>query len=95
MKLCDVTLDVVKQWGRIETDEDDTMIQQLIMPAALARIQEYTGLDEIQLETRDSVSIPYVALCVFLYDNRSLNVLNEKQNEVVQSFLDACRVNLL
>ena len=32
-----VTLDTVKSWGRIETDEDDVVIQDLIMPAARER----------------------------------------------------------
>ena len=37
----------------------------------------------------------YAALCVFLYDNRSLDSLSDKQNAVVQGFLDAHRVNLM
>ena len=38
----------------------------------------------------------YLALCSFLYDNRSLgSVTDQKQNEVVASFLDGYNLNLM
>lgn len=95
MTIGNVTLDTIKSWGRIETDEDDTVIQSLIMPAARARIYEYTGLEPDDADSLDSLGMAYVALCVFLYDNRSLDILSDKQNAVVQGFLDAHRVNLM
>lgn len=95
MTIDKVTLDIVKSWGRIETDEDDTVIQSLIMPAARERIYEYTGLTPDEAGGLDSLGVVYVALCVFLYDNRSLDILSDKQNAVIQGFLDAHRVNLM
>lgn len=95
MTINKVTVDVVKSWGRIETDEDDTVIQSLIMPAARERIYEYTGLAPDEADSLDSLGVAYVALCVFLYDNRSLDILSDKQNAVVRGFLDAHRVNLM
>ena len=95
MTIDKVTLDTVKSWGRIETDEDDVVIQDLIMPAARERICAYTGLPPDEADSLDSLGMAYVALCVFLYDNRSLDILSDKQNAVVQGFLDAHRVNLM
>ena len=95
MKVSEVTLYDVKRWGRIEIEDDDFDIEGLIMPAAKERLCEYTGLTEAELDKSESLAIGYVALCVFLYDNRTLNIVNDKQNEVIQSFLDAHRVNLL
>lgn len=95
MTINEVTLDTVKSWGRIETDEDDRVIGDLIMPAARERIYAYTGLPPYEADNLDSLGVAYAALCVFLYDNRSLDILSDKQNAVVQGFLDAHRVNLL
>lgn len=95
MYVSEVTVDTVKQWGRIEIDDDDTFIDSMILPAAKARICEYTGLTESELDSSESLAMALVALCVFLYDNRSMNITNDKQNEVIHSFLDAHRVNLL
>ena len=95
MTMGSVTLDTVKNWGRNETDEDDRVIEGLIMPAARARIYEYTGLEPEEADGLEGLGLAYTALCVFLYDNRSLDILSDKQNAVIQGFLDAHRVNLL
>lgn len=95
MKMGDVTVDTVKSWGRIETDADDAEIRDVIMPAARERVYEYTGLVKERADEMDSLTMAYIALCVFLYDNRTMNIINDKHNAVIQGFLDAHRVNLL
>ena len=90
-----MTVDTVKSWGRIETDDDDAEIRDVIMPAARERVYEYTGLVKERADEMDSLTMAYIALCVFLYDNRTLNIINDKHNVVIQGFLDAHRVNLL
>nr|DAQ76243.1 MAG TPA: hypothetical protein [Bacteriophage sp.] len=95
LKINEVTVDTVKSWGRIETDYDDVEIRDVIMPAARERVYEYTGLTKERADEMDSLTMAYIALCVFLYDNRTLNIINDKHNAVIQGFLDAHRVNLL
>lgn len=95
MKISEVTVDTVKSWGHIEIYDDDSDIEILIMPAAKSRICDYTGLTEVQIDAHESLTMAYIALCVFLYDNRSMNIVNDKQNAVIESFLDAHCVNLL
>lgn len=95
MTIDDVTVEQIKQYAIIDHNEDDGLIRDILMPAAKAHIMEYTGLTEDDLDKYESLTLAYIALCSFLYDNRSMNILNEKQNAVVQSFLDAHRINLL
>lgn len=95
MKVSEVTVADIKSWGNIEIDDDDDMIQRIIMPTAKARLRDHTGLDDEALDQEESIALAFLALCVFLYDNRTLNIVNDKQNEVVQSFLDAHRINFL
>ncbi len=95
MTINEVTVEQVKQYAIIDHSEDDAMIHDILMPAAKAHITEYTGLTGEDLDKHESLTLAYIALCAFLYDNRSMNILNEKQNAVVQSFLDAHRINLL
>lgn len=95
MTVSEVTASIVKQYAAIETDEDDTLIESVIMPAARAHICTYTGLSADALDGHESLTIAYIALCAFLYDNRSLTITNEKQNAVIRSFLDCHSVNLV
>ena len=95
MKISEVTADIIKQFAVIDTSETDGIITDVIMPSAKAHIMDYTGLDEAEIEEKESLTMAFIALCTFLYDNRSMNVLNDKQNAVIQSFLDSHCVNLL
>lgn len=95
MTINQVDLATVKSWGVIELDEDDALIENIIMPAALSRVLNYTGLTLEECGEREDITMAYLALCVFLYENRSMNVLNDRQNAVIASFLDSHSVNLL
>ena len=56
----------------------------------------YTGQKEEELDKHAELTIAYLALCSFLYDNRSLGaVTDQKQNELVASFLDGYNLNLM
>lgn len=92
MRMTEVTPQTVKSYAAVETDEDDTLLSDVLMPAAKAHIRSYTGLTDDELDEREEITVAYLALCAFLYDNRSMNITNDKQNSVVRSFLDAhCR----
>jgi len=95
MKISEVTVDIIKQYAVIGVDDDDMLIERVFMPAAKAHIADYTGLGMDAIDAKENLTVAYIALCAFLYDNRSMNILNDKQNEVIQSFLDAYCVNLV
>ena len=95
MKVSEVTIDIIKQYGVIDNDDDDNLIETVFMPSAKAHISDYTGLSAEEIDQKESLTMAYITLCVFLYDNRSMNIINDKQNAVVQSFLDSHCVNLI
>ena len=84
MMIPEVRVETVAGYCRIDTPLDDAdrqVLENIIMPAAKAHMVTYTG---------------YLALCSFLYDNRSLGaVTDQKQNELVASFLDGYNLNLM
>lgn len=95
MKISEVTVGIIKQYGVIDNDDDDNLIETVLMPSAKAHISDYTGLSAENIDQKESLTMAYIALCVFLYDSRSMNIINDKQNAVIQSFLDAHCVNLV
>ena len=95
MKVSEVTADLIKQYAVVDGDEDDNLIKDLFMPSAKAHIIDYTGLSADEIDSKESLTVAYIALCAFLYDNRSLNIVNDKHNAVIQSFLESHCENLL
>jgi hypothetical protein len=95
LKISEVTVDIIKQYGVIDNEDDDNLIETVFMPSAKAHIADYTGLNIEGIDQKESLTMAYIALCVFLYDNRSMNIINDKQNAVIQSFLDSHCVNLV
>ena len=97
MKLSNLTANVCAKY--IGVDESDTegiaMIDSVLLPAAMSRAEAYTGQTLDQLEQYDEVTVAVLALCSFLYDNRSMTVDTDRQNEVIAGFLDAYRANLI
>lgn len=97
MRLSNLTAEVCAKY--IGVDECDTegitMIETVFLPAALSRAEAYTGQTLEQLEPYEEVTVAVLALCSFLYDNRSMTVDTDRQNEVIAGFLDAYRANLI
>lgn len=89
MKISEVTVETIKHYAVVEIDEDDDLIQAVFMPAAKQHIMDYTHLTESALDDHEDLTLAFIALCAFMYDNRSMSVINDKQNAVIQSFLDA------
>ena len=71
------------------------VLETIVMPAAKARLESYTGMKAEALNEYEDVTVAYLALCSFLYDNRSMVVENDKENAVLDAFLAAYCVNLV
>ena len=95
MTISDVTVDLIKKYAVVDNEDDDSLIKEVFMPSAKAHIMDYTGLKEEEINQKESLTVAYIALCAFLYDNRSMNILNDKENAVIRSFLDSHCVNLI
>ena len=96
MRISDVTKDMALLWARSDEPEADCeLMGSVIMPAALRHLIEYTGQELYQLNEKPDLAVAYLALCAFMYDNRSMNISTDKENRVIQSFLDRYQVNLV
>ena len=99
MMIPEVRAETVAGYCRIDTPMDDAdrqVLENIIMPAAKAHMVMYTGQTPEELDRHAELTVVYLALCSFLYDNRSLgSVTDQKQNELVASFLDGYNLNLM
>lgn len=99
MMIPNLTADDVAEYCRIDMPLDSAdrrTLETIIMPAALAHMAAYTGQSTEELEKHEELTVAYLALCSFLYDNRSYgSVTDQKQNEVIASFLDGYNLNLM
>ena len=95
MTIDSVSVDTVKEFGIIDHDDDDEIIEKLIMPAATTRVLNYTGMSEEEILLRDDIALAFVALCVFMYENRSFGIQTDKENRVIADILDGHRQNLV
>lgn len=97
MKLSDLTVGVCAKYIGVDVSDVEglSLIESVFLPAAKGRVEAYTGQTLAQLEPYEEVTVAVLALCSFLYDNRSMTSDTDKQNEVVAGFLDAYRANLI
>lgn len=96
MLIPDVTVQVVKSHARIDTDSDDTYISGVIMPAALEHLKKMTGLPDEKINTSESLTIAFLALCADMYDNRSaLTDTGARENKTVKTIVYGNAVNYI
>ena len=94
MKISDLDITLVKVYLKIDFIDDD-MLLQLIMDGAKAYLTGYTGLDNTALDTKEDLTMAYLALVSDMYDNRSFIVDKDKVNKLIDSILNLHSINLL
>ncbi|MBQ8297351.1 MAG: phage gp6-like head-tail connector protein [Ruminococcus sp.] len=95
MKLSQVSLSEVKDFCGISDDDSDTLIQDIIMPAAASFIREYTGLTAEQADALEDLTLPYLVMIDEMYTSRDYAVTKDKLNPYVKTVLDMHSVNYL
>jgi uncharacterized phage protein (predicted DNA packaging) len=95
LKVSEITLENLKNYFRVDYEEDDIYIQNIIMPAVLQYIKSYTGLENEVMDTKEDLTIAYMILASDMYNNRDYTVQNDKINPVVNNILNRYSVNLL
>lgn len=95
MRLSDVDLDTFKAYARVDGDQDDVLITDVILPAARGHVLAYTGLDIPEADEIADLSIACLALCVHMYDHRDTVDDKTQLNHVIESILGAHSVNLV
>lgn len=94
MKLREVTLTEVKAYLRILGTDDDSLLE-IIQAAATSYILSYTALTAEEADTIPELSIALMCLCADMYDTRTSQVSNDKQNPIVKTILNMHRRNCI
>lgn len=94
MKISEVTLTEVKSYLRI-TDTDDDSLLEIILAAATSYILSYTALTAEEADLIPELSIALMCLCSDMYDVRTSQASNDKQNPIVSTVLNMHRRNCI
>ena len=94
MKISTLNLPSVKQYLRIDTDEDDELLGG-IMAAAEGFIVSLTGLSVEVVRDIPEMGYAYPSICQQMYDVRDMTVSKDSLNPIVQQIIYAHAVNYL
>ena len=92
--LSTITLNDIKNYLRI-TDTDDDSLLTIIMVAATSYILSYTALTAEEADTIAELPIALMCLCSDMYDVRTSQASNDKQNPIVSTVLNMHRRNCI
>ena len=94
MKISTLNLQSVKQYLRIDTDEDDELLGG-IMLAAEGLIVSLTGLSAEAVRDISEMGYAFLCICQQMYDVRDMTVSKDSLNPIVQQIIYAHAVNYL
>ena len=94
MKISTLNLLSVKQYLRIDTDEDDELLGG-IMDAAESYIVSLTGLSAEAVRDISEMGYAFLCICQQMYDVRDMTVSKDSLNPIVQQIIYAHAVNYL
>ena len=94
MKISTLNLPSVKQYLRIDTEEDDELLGG-IMAAAESFIVSLTGLSAEAVRDIPEMGYAYLCICQQMYDVRDMTVSKDSLNPIVQQIIYAHAVNYL
>ncbi len=75
--------------------EEDIDLLTLFKESAIGYIKGYTGLDDIQLDSYEDITLALLVLIADMYDNRSVQVDKDNVNPILDSILFMHSTNLL
>lgn len=94
MKVSEITLDDIKSYIRLDTDNDNIFLNA-VLSGSKSFVKSYTGLDDMKMDEKEDLALPVFVLCAEMYDNRQFTVDKGTINPIVQSILDMHSINLL
>ena len=75
--------------------EEDIDLLTLFKDSAISYIKGKTGLDDIQLDDYEDMTLAVLTLISDMYDNRSIQVDKSNINQIIDSILFMHSTNLL
>ena len=94
MKVSDINTEIIKNYLRIDTDDDDIMLEH-ILNASIDFCKNYTGRTLEELEQYNDVPLAVLCLCSDLYENREYTIDKININPAVAQILGSHSNNLL
>lgn len=94
MKVSELTLDVIKQYLRIDGNDDDILLNALL-PAAIKYCTSYMGCTKKELDKYEDVTIVILSLISDSYEVRQFTTSTITLNPVMQGVLDLHCSNFL
>lgn len=94
MKTSELTLDVIKQYLRIDGNDDDILLNAFLS-ASIQYCTSYMGCTLEELEKYDDVTIVILALIADSYDVRQFTTSTVTTNPIMQGVLDLHCSNFL
>ena len=94
MKVSEITINEVKEYIRIDTNEEDILLNTILI-GSKAFIKAYTGLTDAEVDEKEDLTLVVYILCSEMHENRQYTVEKININPIIQSILDMHSVNLL
>lgn len=94
MKTSELTLDVIKQYLRIDSNDDDILLNAFLS-ASIQYCTSYMGCTLEDLEKYDDVTIVILALISDSYEVRQFTTSTVTTNPIMQGVLDLHCSNFL
>lgn len=94
MKTSELTLDVIKQYLRIDGNDDDILLNAFLS-ASIQYCTSYMGCTLEELEKYDDVTIVILALISDSYEVRQFTTSTVTTNPIMQGILDLHCSNFL
>lgn len=73
MKFSEITIKEIKEYLRIDDEEEDRMIE-IMLTSSKTFIKNYTNLTEEELDECEDISMAVFVLCADMYDNRQFTM---------------------
>lgn len=87
MKVSELTLDIIKQYLRVDGNDDDILLEMLLA-SSIQYCTSYMGCTQQDLEKYDDVTIVVLALIADSYEVRQFTTSTITLNPIMQGVLD-------
>lgn len=94
MKVSELTLDIIKQYLRIDGNDDDLLLEMLLA-SSIQYCTSYMGCTKEDLEKYDDVTIVVLSLISDSYEVRQFTTSTVTLNPIMQGVLDLHCSNFL
>lgn len=94
MTVSELTVDMVKEYLRVDTNADNTLLT-VILAAAKRYCAQYTGLTIADLDDYEDMPLAVLAVCADMYEVRQVTLNGTQLNPVTAQILGTYSTNLL